>query len=436
MAVAARKERRQYLYWMVLGLILPFWHAVVAAHPMPESRVWIDTLPQGLQLTLEIPLNRLEFAYGKPLAEDSREVLSQHGDGLARYLLQHVGARSGNVGWQALRPQLSVVGADPAAELHVKMELRAPAGADPRQTTLLYDAVTHEVRTHRVQLFLRNDWAGGFAGEPPLPLGELDFQRNTLPLALGEVRTGGGVLRLVRAGAEHIADGADHMLFLLLLLVVAPLSAVAGTWSSARKPREAWRHVAWVVTAFTLGHMLTLVLGSSGWVRPPTKPVEVAVAVTIAIAALHTWRPVFARAEAAMALVFGLVHGFAFSASLGGSGLIIAQHAAALAAFNGGIELMQLATVLLVLPPLLWLARHHALAFARTRQAVATVALACAAVWIAERLGDAQWMLDWAWRSTALSALLLLWVLVAVLALRRMSPRSPLAGRAGFTGRR
>lgn len=364
------------LWRWLAGVLLAVGMAGACAHPMPESRIWVDTQPGGLRLTLQIPLNRLEYAFGQPLADEADQVLQRHGDALAAYLLRHVGARSGNAGWQALRPRLAVQGHDASAELEAVMELRAPPGADPRRTTLLVDAVTHEVRTHRVQVLLRSDWEGGHVGEAPRPLGELDAAHNTLALDLGTGRAAAGFVHLLGAGAMHILEGADHLLFLLLLVAVAPLAAGG-----------AWRHVAWVVSAFTLGHTLTLALGSTGLVQPPAQAVEVAVALTIAAAALHAWRPRFTRAEAPLALAFGLVHGFAFSASLSGAGLGVGQHAAALLAFNLGIEAVQVLLVALVLPALLRIARHRPAAFARLRKATAAVAAVLAALWLAERLG-------------------------------------------------
>lgn len=371
----------------LIGLLCALWAASAAAHPMPESRVWIDTTPAGLKLTLELPLNRLEFAFGQPLTGHADTVLAQHGEALSRYLLQHVGARSGHDGWQALRPQLNVVGNDASAELEAVLELRAPAGADKRSPTLLYDAVTHEVRTHRAQVFLRKDWAGGFVGEAPLPLGELHYGQASLPIPLEQARTGASLLRLVRDGAVHIAEGTDHLLFLLMLVIVAPLSVLAGRWDVVRPVRSALRQLAMVVTAFTIGHSLTLGLGSSSLLSLPSQPVEIAVAVSIAFAAVHAFRPLFAAGEVVMALGFGLVHGFAFSASLSGAGLTAWQHAQALLAFNLGIEAMQLVVVLAVMPPLLMLSRSSPGFYAALRRAAAVTAFALAALWVADRAG-------------------------------------------------
>ena len=371
------------LGWLLAGL----WSAAAQAHPMPESRMWLDTTSTGLVATLDMPLDRLEIAYGQPLAASPGTVLQQHGEGLKRYLLQHVGARSGNQGWQVLAPRLQVVGSAPSAELQASFVLRAPPGADPRTLTLWLDAVTHEIRTHRVLVFLRNDWAGGRAGEAPLLLGAIRNERTTVAVTLPEARAGAGFTGLLKAGAMHIAEGTDHLLFLLMLVIVAPLAARAGRWDAVRPVRSAIRRLAVVVTAFTVGHSVTLALGSTGVLVLPSQPVEVAVAVSIAFAAVHAFRPLFAAGEVVMALGFGLIHGFAFSASLSGGGLTVWQHAQALLAFNLGIEAMQLVLLATVLPALLLLSLTSAALYAVLRRVAAVAAFALAALWVVERLG-------------------------------------------------
>lgn len=369
------------------GLLFLCWAGLAMAHPMPESRVWIDTTSAGLHLTLQLPLNRLEYGFGQPLAEQPDKVLAQHGDALASYLLQHVGARSDGIGWQVLRPRLRVVGPAASAELEAVFELLAPPAADPRTPTLLYDVITHEVRTHRVQVFLRNDWRGGFAGQPPLPLGELNYGHNSLAIPLDQAHAGSSIRTLFLVGAQHIAEGTDHLLFLLLLLMVAPLTARARNWSTPRPVKQALRHTALVITSFTVGHTMTLVLGSTGVLAVPEQPVEVAVALTIAIAAVHAWRPLFASAETWMALGFGLIHGMAFSASLSGAGLSPWQHGQALLAFNLGIEAMQLLALLAVMPPLLMLGRLQSGLYPWLRRGASLLAGGLALAWIAERIG-------------------------------------------------
>lgn len=382
-----------------LGLLI-LWRATIAvAHPMPESTVWIDTTPGGMNLTAQLPLNRLEFAFGRPLTDHPETVLARYGDALSSYLLLHVGARSEGKGWLVLRPKLDIVGARGYEELQASFTLQAPANANPRAPQLLYDVITHEVRTHRVQVFLRTDWESGFVAQAPLLIGELNHGRNLLFLPLGQGGTGRGVASLVNDGMSHIAGGTDHLLFLFMLLIVAPLTARDHRWRGLRPLKQTLRHTAFVVTAFTVGHTITLVLGSAGLVVPPEQPVEVAVALTILVTAIHAWRPLFARAESRMALCFGLVHGMAFSSSLAGAGLTPWQHAQALFAFNLGIETMQLVVVAVVLPALLLLglSRHAWLAHARRALAAIVGLMACA--WVAQRtnlvdLGEPAWLAD------------------------------------------
>lgn len=381
-----RRLRAALIAWLC-GLLCGLWSPFASAHPMPESRVWIDTTPAGLELTLQLPLNRLEYGFGQDLADHASTLLAQYGDELSRYLLQHVGVRSGGQDWQATPPRLEVIGTDASAELNAVIEWRAPAGLDARTPTLRYDAITHEVRTHRVLVSLRNDWAGGFVGKPPVLLGELSYGHDSLAIPLAQARAGSGVLSLLQGGALHIAEGTDHLLFLLMLLVVAPLAAQHRRWREVRPVRPALRRTAWVVSAFTAGHTITLALGSTGLLALPAQPVEVAVAATIAIAAVHAWRPLFAKAEVWMALGFGLIHGMAFSASLWGAGLTPVQHALALLAFNLGIEAMQLALLAAVLPPLLMLCRLAPGLYAIWRRFAASAAFVLALIWIAQRAG-------------------------------------------------
>jgi hypothetical protein len=376
------------LVWCALSLLL--WTTPASAHPMPESRVWVDSTATGLTLTLQLPLDRLEMAYGRPLAASPTTMVQAEREGLSRYVLAHVGARSGQQGWQAIRPQLSVEGAAPSAELVATLALIAPPGVDPRHTTLWLDAITHEIHTHRVLVFLRQDWASGHVAQAPTLLGEVRGAQHSVQVDLPDAGSAASWRSLWHAGLQHIAEGSDHLLFLVLLVLVAPFTATGERWAQARPARVAVRQVAWLVSAFTLGHMATLTLGSLGWLNPPSQLVEVAVALTIAVTAAHAMRPLL-RAETGFALAFGLVHGLAFSASLSGAGLGPWQHAQAVLAFNLGIETLQMLVMALVLPPLLVLA-HLRPAWAHAlRHGTAVLALVASVQWVVERLGWTPW---------------------------------------------
>ena len=97
--------------------------SVAGAHPMPETRIWLDTRPDGLHLSLDIPLNRLEFAFGQPLADEPDQVLARHQAALAAYVRQHLGAWSGDQPWRLDAPILRVQGHDSNAELQVDVTM-------------------------------------------------------------------------------------------------------------------------------------------------------------------------------------------------------------------------------------------------------------------------------------------------------------------------
>lgn len=150
----------------------------------------------------------------------------------------------------------------------------------------------------------------------------------------------------LRLGFSHIADlrAYDHILF------VAALTASFG-------PRE-WTRIAWLVTAFTLGHSVTLALATLDLVRAPAALVEPAIAATIvltALTAIHDQR----RADAApagrawwrryaIAGAFGLIHGLGFSGYL--RALLGDEESIAmpLLAFNVGLEVGQILIVAVV----------------------------------------------------------------------------------------
>ena len=141
--------------------------------------------------------------------------------------------------------------------------------------------------------------------------------------------------------------------------------------------------LARIVTAFTIGHSVTLVGATLGGWTLPVAPVEVAIAVSVLVSAIHALRPLFPGREPLIAGAFGLVHGLAFATLVRDAGVGMASSAVGLLGFNLGIELVQLAIVCLTLPALLILSASPRYAMVRV-PASALCALA-AAGWIAVR---------------------------------------------------
>jgi CRP-like cAMP-binding protein len=183
----------------------------------------------------------------------------------------------------------------------------------------------------------------------------------------------------VTLGVEHILTGPDHLLFVFGLLLLVSAS----------------RLLVRTITAFTLGHSITLSVAALGLATVPSRPVEVLIALSVLALAVELARDpgaptLLRRFPWMMALAFGLLHGFGFAGALAEAGLPPGQIPLALVSFNGGIELGQLAFVAAVLA-LGALSRRVAPALAPRSTRVAVYAMGIlAAYWCFERV--AVWL--------------------------------------------
>jgi hypothetical protein len=151
-------------------------------------------------------------------------------------------------------------------------------------------------------------------------------------------------------GVWHIWKGYDHILFLLTLLLPAVVLYRNGSWQPRGSLRDALIDVLKVVTAFTLAHSLTLTAAVNGLVSLPSRLVESGIAVTVLLGALNNLFPVVRERRWAVAFAFGLIHGLGFASVLTDLGLRHWDLALALVGFNVGVEVGQLAVVLIFVP--------------------------------------------------------------------------------------
>jgi len=201
-----------------------------------------------------------------------------------------------------------------------------------------------------------------------------------------------GFASLFHLGMRHIAEGTDHLLFLLVLLLPAPHIVVGSRWAGVAGVRNSVLRILRIVTAFTIGHSITLALAAFGIARVPSRPIEVLIGVSILVSAIHALRPIFPGKEAAIAAFFGLIHGLAFAAALGELGLGRWERVAGILAFNLGIETMQMIVVAVTMPSLLLLSRTRAYSFLRIGGGL--FAGFASAGWIGERLLGAHSSVD------------------------------------------
>ncbi|MEO8499603.1 MAG: HupE/UreJ family protein [Vicinamibacteria bacterium] len=186
------------------------------------------------------------------------------------------------------------------------------------------------------------------------------------------------VRTFVLSGIEHILIGPDHVLFLIGLLLL----------------RGSMKRLALIVTAFTLGHSLTLSLAALDIVSPPSRLVEPLIALTIIVvgadnllvlgAAPRERRPT-KDIRAWLAASFGLVHGFGFASVLKEFGLPRAALGWSLFAFNLGVEIGQLAIVVAVASSLAALATRSPRGGSRVARAGSILVILAGTFWFVQR---------------------------------------------------
>lgn len=298
-----------------------------------------------------------------------------------RYLQEHVVLRSGGEPCVVVGPATPAVTSDPTHVGRAWRVLCERTGALSIESTAFYEAVPGHLHLARVR----------FAGSPPVEQ-VLVQSRPRAPIEASGAATpaaGSDLLDYARLGVEHIFTGADHVCFVLALLLVG------GTLGE----------VAAVVTGFTAAHSVTLALGVLGVVRPGSATVQALIGLSIVIVALENFfetagastrrlvrgslvlllagaiggamvgrvsvpalalvgigvfslcyfallarsaRPM--RLRWIVAFVFGLVHGLGFASVLADAGLEPGRLAHALLGFNVGVELGQLAIVAALWP--------------------------------------------------------------------------------------
>ena len=143
----------------------------------------------------------------------------------------------------------------------------------------------------------------------------------------------------VQLGVQHILLGVDHLLFVLGLLLI-----VSDRWTLVK-----------TITSFTVAHSITLAIATLGYASAPLPPLNAAIALSILFLGpeiVRAWRGETSftiRHPWVVAFAFGLLHGFGFASGLAAMGLPKAEIPLALLLFNVGVEIGQVAFVLLVI---------------------------------------------------------------------------------------
>jgi hypothetical protein len=364
------------------GLVLALASLAAQAHKPSDSYLTWDVRPDHTIVgRWDIALRDLDFALRLDADGNGEitwgEVRARHAE-IADYARAHLTVKADDA------PCTVTVGAQQiddhtdGAYSVLPLSLQCAGAAAPRRITLTYTLFADLDPQHRGLLNLVARGASRTA--------VLGGQADTQSFELGELSRWRQFTDYVREGTWHIWIGFDHILFLLSLLLPSVLvwQALSRRWQAVEHFRDAFVDVLKIVTAFTLAHSITLSLAVLGVIDLPTRLVESVIAASIVVAALNNVRPLVLARLWMVAFGFGLVHGFGFATVLVDLGLPREALALALVGFNVGVELGQLAIVLLFLP-LAYALRRTAFYRRQVMVGGSLVIAVLAGIWLLER---------------------------------------------------
>ena len=343
------------LFTQLLACIsLLLWTTFAHAHKPSDSYLTLSAAPGSGHITGEwdIALRDLEHALGVDANGDG-EVTWGELRGREKAVTQHAFAHL------ALSRVESGVGEDCPiqferllADQHVDgayavLRFRAECTAPPVQLAIHYSFLFDLDPNHRGLLDLRMGavrQAAVFSQSEPELIAHVNAPQRWVQLRA-----------FIAEGVWHILHGYDHVLFLFTLLLPAVVLYRNGRWEPRPILRDAMLDIVKVVTAFTLAHSLTLSVAALEWVTLPSRFVESAIAFTVVLGALNNLFPIVTERRWVAAFGFGLIHGFGFASVLSDLGLERGNLALALFGFNVGVELGQLAIVVVLAPLAYWM---------------------------------------------------------------------------------
>lgn len=358
----------------------------VFSHPLPNTVVNLNVQSKNIIMTIQIPLENFEIAY-------KSKVTGKQNLQLANYFSEHIKIEDRNhrswkmkfIAYQINKTKADFVG--DYKEIQFNLQFSPKISTNFRDFTIHYDAVMHEITNHQALIFVKTDWENGIHEQvQQIGIIELDVATNTiypLHISLEKGSNWKGFKSMIALGMKHISEGIDHLLFLLMLLISAPLISINKKWVYNGKIKYTVIQILKIITSFTVGHLITLLIGTLTTFNPNSKLVEILIAFSILITAIHVIKPIFPKKEIYVASGFGLIHGMAFATILKELQLNTDKLVLSLLGFNIGIELMQLIVIILVLPLFVFISKFKIYKWIRILSA--SVAIILSIVWLIER---------------------------------------------------
>ena len=372
------------------------------AHSGFQSYVYLEVFDDAIFGRVEYPVAELNRVLGWDINEDDLEQTladsQARRDDLIAYTQEHLTLfpLDGEPGdWTFEYSEVTTLGIAGIDYAILEFEIEQRFDPSPRSFNVEYDGIIESDPDRDAFLLIATDFGSGtFNNEADEFLRFTDDNTQQL-VDLDDRSFWKGVAGTIGLGVEHIQIGTDHILFVLALVMPAAMVFTRRkadgpdaplSWQPAPSFTSSLLRVLKIATMFTIAHSITLAIGGFEIFELPPRFVEAVIAISIAIAALHNIRPIFANKEWLMAFGFGLFHGFGFAGLLGDLGLTRSNRFVSLLGFNIGVEIGQALIILMVFPILFVMRRTRI--FVPAMYAGSVVLALVSLAWASERIFD------------------------------------------------
>lgn len=394
------RRRRRVLVVSFLMTVLA-WMLLLAsaasAHRIDESYIYMDIYDTEIEGRLEFRVVDINAELGLDIPDDlaaAEAALDDVIGDILAYAEPRFGLGTEGASWTVeFTDDHELLDTENGVFVVIPFEVVESFETVPETVDVFYEAFVLGNDNHKGFFHIGNYWEGGiFANEsdPFLRFFDADDTRQTFDL--DDPDFWGGLWGVVELGVDHIRIGTDHILFLVALLLPSVL-VFTHKWEPAPSFSSALWRILKIATSFTVAHSITLSLAGFGVIELPSKPVETIIAISIILAALHNFFPIFQNKEWVLAFAFGLFHGLGFAGLLTELGLDRTNRVWSLFAFNLGVEIGQV-VILLLLFPALFLLRRTRLYHAGFFKLGSVLLIAVAAIWASERIFEADLGVD------------------------------------------
>ena len=345
-------------------------HSMALAHFPEQSYIYLQIQEDSVAGFFEISTKDLNRVFGSDLkAGFTKEDLAPHLAKIQQYVFQNASFSSKEEGDYQIRfVEPDFLRADVFGDfVRLKFELEGVKNV-PDQIDVRYEAFTKDISGHSALLVIEENKKAGLANNESMHSLEFSAGKTKQELSTTESFLWPSFWAMVKWGIWHILIGFDHILFLLALLLPSVLSFRSKddglppefdtkVWKPVERFKPALKNVVLIVTCFTVAHSITLCLAAFEIISLPSRLIESIIAFSIALAAIHNIYPLISGKEWLIAFVFGLFHGFGFAGILAEKGLGGNYLVLSVFGFNLGVEIGQMAIIVLVFPVLFLLRR-------------------------------------------------------------------------------